>query len=433
MHRNAPLSLRNITRYARLVAVLSLAALRVTADDTNNPPRTTSARGFVMPDLDDLTVKGVRISSGATSQSDGSSQDPVSLGAPGNNFSAGVPLPAGRAPTKEGEFVAAPIPFFSPALGFGLALGAAYIYNPSFAGTNAPPWVTGVGGFYSDNGSWGAGVAHKMNWNEDRWRLLGALAYADLQYDYFGVGTGAGEAGQSVPLRQAGGGGVIEVLRGAGNHWFVGPRYLLGHIQTSVETSDLNIPPTLARLPLKLDTQLAAVGLHLQRDTRDGTFYPTRGALFDVEANFYDPTFGSDFTFQAYTIAYNHYFPLATNHVLALRGYGRATGGNAPFFALASFGSGSDLRGYTPGRYRDRMMFTGQAEYRWRFTERFGVVAFAGFGGVAPELGQFDTLLPSVGVGLRYVLAKKNNVGLRFDAAWGRGDHAFYAGIGEAF
>jgi len=41
--------------------------------------------------------------------------------------------------------------------------------------------------------------------------------------------------------------------------------------------------------------------------------------------------------------------------------------------------------------------------------------------------------LPSVGTGFRYVLAKKNNVSLRFDAAWGRDEHIFYVGIGEAF
>jgi hypothetical protein len=81
--------------------------------------------------------------------------------------------------------VAAPIPFLSPSIGFGVGLGAAYIYNPPFAEINAPPWVTGAGGFYSDNASWGGGVAHKINLSKDRWRLLGALAYADLKDDFF--------------------------------------------------------------------------------------------------------------------------------------------------------------------------------------------------------------------------------------------------------
>jgi hypothetical protein len=132
-------------------------------------------------------------------------------------------------------------------------------------------------------------------------------------------------------------------------------------------------------------------------------------------------------------LACNRYFEVATNHVVALRGYGRAASGDAPFFALSSFGTRSDLRGYTPGRYRDKLMVAVQAEYRWRITSRLGLVAFGGAGSVAPEIGQFDQLLPSAGARARYVVAKKNNVSLRFDAAWGRDETTFYIGIGEAF
>jgi len=42
-------------------------------------------------------------------------------------------------------------------------------------------------------------------------------------------------------------------------------------------------------------------------------------------------------------------------------------------------------------------------------------------------------VMPSGGIGASCVLAKKNNVSLRFDAAWGRDEHNFYVGIGEAF
>jgi hypothetical protein len=45
---------------------------------------------------------------------------------------------------------------------------------------------------------------------------------------------------------------------------------------------------------------------------------------------------------------------------------------------------------------------------------------------VAPEIDQFSKLLPSAGTGLRYVIAKENNISLRFDAAWGRDEHTFY-------
>jgi hypothetical protein len=35
------------------------------------------------------------------------------------------------------------------------------------------------------------------------------------------------------------------------------------------------------------------------------------------------------------------------------------------------------------------------SEYCWRFSEGFGMVSFGGFGGVAQEICQFDTVLPS--------------------------------------
>jgi len=415
-----------------VVVALSVPAAAA-AQTTNNPPSPAPTSELRRLNFDEVTVQGVRVSPGAGSYAGGGGQGPGSLDTPGVALPMSVASPAGGASSNKNEWVAAPLPSLNPTFGFGLALGAGYLYRPAWAGTNSPPWVTGAGGYYAQNGSWAAGAAHKMNWDEDHWRLLGGLAYADLRYDFFGVGAGAGEAGQSVPLRQTAGGGLIELLRGVGQHWYVGGRYVLARVQTSVETSDLNIPPSLAGLPLRLDTQLAAFSLRLQRDTRDSTFYPTRGTLFDVDASFFAPAVGSDYTFQNYAVAYNHYFTLATNQVLAVRGYGQVTSGDAPFFALASFGSGADLRGYTPGRYRDKMMFAVQAEYRWRFTQRFGLVAFGGVGSVAPDLSHFEQVLPSLGAGLRYVVAKKNQVSLRFDVAWGRDEHTFYLGIGEAF
>jgi len=121
--------------------------------------------------------------------------------------------------------------------------------------------------------------------------------------------------------------------------------------------------------------------------------------------------------------------------VLALRAYGRFTAGRVPFFDLCLFGAGSDLRGYTAGQYRDRMMLAAQAEYRLELPKRFGLVAFAGVGEVAPSLGEFNTkdLLPSAGGGLRYTIATKNHVNLRLDYAVGKDSTALYFGVGEAF
>ena len=41
--------------------------------------------------------------------------------------------------------------------------------------------------------------------------------------------------------------------------------------------------------------------------------------------------------------------------------------------------------------------------------------------------------MPDIGTGVRYVIAKQNNINLRFDVAWGRKSWAFYLAVGEAF
>lgn len=262
-----------LSRWAGVIAIAVLSASPLTAEETNNAPPRRSLR---LPNLDNVTVKGVRLSPESATYSERSSQGPVLLDAPGTTLSVSVPLPAGGTSSNKSEFVAAPIPFLSPSIGFGIGLGVGYIYKPAFAGTNSPPCVTGVGGFHSDNGSWGAGAGHKMNWSEDRWRLLAALGYADLKYDFFGVGAGAGEFGQSIPLRQIMAGGVVELLREIGHHWYVGGRYLLANVQTSPDSSNSNLPPAIAGVPFELDAQLSAFGLRLQRDTRNSTFYYAR-------------------------------------------------------------------------------------------------------------------------------------------------------------
>ena len=114
---------------------------------------------------------------------------------------------------------------------------------------------------------------------------------------------------------------------------------------------------------------------------------------------------------------------------------GQFQSGDVPFFALSKFGRGPDLRGYEIGQFQDKQMLAAQAEYRLMLTKRFGVVGFAGVGEVVPSLGELNAgdLLPSVGAGLRYVIAPQNHVAIRLDGAWGREGGQFYLTVGEAF
>jgi outer membrane protein assembly factor BamA len=180
---------------------------------------------------------------------------------------------------------------------------------------------------------------------------------------------------------------------------------------------------------------VAALGGHIQRDTRKSQFYPRSGSVFDTKLSFSNPSVGALFTYQDYQMAFQQYFLLGKKQVLAYRVHACAVNGHAPFFAVCSLGNSSDMRGYPAGRYRDRRMLVGQAEFRQELFWRFGASAFLGAGEVAPTFGSFNTsnVRPGGGVGLRFAVAPKNHINLKVDYGIGQGSHGWYVGVGEAF
>lgn len=112
---------------------------------------------------------------------------------------------------------------------------------------------------------------------------------------------------------------------------------------------------------------MGAVTIPIQFDTRDHEQFPHSGWLVDAKASFDSERAGGDFDAEILSVSVNHYWPMRERDVLAVRAYTRASSADAAFFLLSSFGGSKDLRGYPGGRYRDRMMYSLQAEYRWQF------------------------------------------------------------------
>jgi outer membrane protein assembly factor BamA len=332
---------------------------------------------------------------------------------------------------KRGEFVIAPLPSRSPLVGWTIALPAMYIYKPKSTVEDDKPWVSGLAGFYTENESYGGGLFHKMSIGGDSWRLLGALFSAQINYDYYGIG---GSDESSIPIRQTVSLGLAEALREVFfDKFFLGLKTVYSQTEASTTIPTDVILPGSDPIELASDYALFSIAPRLQYDTRDSEFYPTTGFFIDGTVGLSSENLGSDNTFQKYTAKVNHYRPIRSFGVLASRLVFEYVGGDVPFFLYPAYGTDVDLRGYQTGTYRDRFLFSGQIEYRHRFTPRLGAVVFAGIGTVAPEFGEWDTSLPSAGGGVRYVVANENDVSIRLDYAWGRDDQQFYVGIGESF
>ncbi len=146
---------------------------------------------------------------------------------------------------------------------------------------------------------------------------------------------------------------------------------------------------------------------------------------------------GSEESYYVIEAEGNFYHQWQPGHIIAFRAYGRFAPSDTPYSGLSTLGRRSNLRGYTSGEKVAENLLSAQAEYRWMFARRWGIVGF--FGSAALYDGSIgnvtsDDIYHSGGIGIRYVLHEQNRVNFRFDYAWGvDDDEGFYVSISEAF
>jgi len=328
------------------------------------------------------------------------------------------------------DLVIAPVPGYSPQLGWNLTLGGGYFLQLGDKDSEAPPSV--VGGFVmgAENGSYAYGGGANLHLLDDKLRLKFGAVYMDIRYEFYGIGNDQNDLGIRVDLLQN---GPMYFATGSWRVWkklYVGLGYLSGEVDTRLRFDIPALPfldPTL-----KLDT--GAINIPIEIDSRDHEQFPRDGWLVKARGMFYRKSVGSDFEAETFKLIANRYLPMRDQDVLALRLWVKGTSEDTPFFLLSTFGGSTDLRGYPSGRYRDRMAYAMQSEYRWQYSDRWILTGFAGFGEVADSFSNFGkNILPAGGIGARYVLSEKHRVSLSADVAVGNDGAEFYFGVGEAF
>ncbi|TXI90501.1 MAG: glyceraldehyde-3-phosphate dehydrogenase [Cupriavidus sp.] len=317
-----------------------------------------------------------------------------------------------------------------PAVGYGGGLGLMFFSQSmaeAAASTRAsshgltPPNITAIGGAYTENGTWGAGLAHFHTWRGDSIRYLGALAKVDANLDYFGLrNQPRAYALRGVALLQ-------QVLFRLGNSpWYLGPRYMLFD---SSATFRGNGAPELGSI--EKDQRIGKGGVVLDYDTRDNIFYPGRGVYAEVEMQFARGGFGSTQSFDTYDARAFTWLPVARTLILGLRADTRFSSGDIPFYAQPFV----DLRGVQKGRYQDRNAVVAEVELRWDMTPRWSLLAFSGVGRAYGRWYSFSdaSTVASVGTGFRYLIARKLGLSMGIDVAHSRDQNAFYIQIGSAW
>jgi len=331
---------------------------------------------------------------------------------------------------KKVGFVGLPIPIANPTLQQGLALVGAALYH---LGEDAPASLTGVGAMYTSTESWGYGLVQKIYTSHDRWRITAGAIRFKLNLRFYGIGENAGAKDSHVPFTLDGKAYGAEVLHALGKNTYLGLGYIF-FSNTTIFTSNENLPE-IPFFDLTFNQSVALLTLPFQWDTRDNILNPKRGNYLKLTATFSDEAIGSDFTYQQYRFGFSHYAHLNDRMILAVRGTACDTQNRAPFYRLCTLGSGDGLRGFPVEVYWRRSSAAAVAEWRWSFAGRWGVIAFAGTGATGRGITELnlDNLVPSYGVGIRFMMAKDYGVNIGLDYGRSNDRDAIYFRVGEAF
>ncbi len=348
-------------------------------------------------------------------------------------FAMGTGANAGAEDDKQAErdekqFVVAPMVLSNPSFGSGGGVVGMYFYRPSPEDTISPPSNVSAMGVYSDTDSYFIGVFNQSYLREDHWRLRMGLVNGRInnELDIPDIGTAKFTTD-------------INGLFARSEKRVIGDLFLGvkgSYLDVSYKEDNQESRDYFELYEVE-DSSTASLGLVASYDSRDNTRFPYKGMLAELGVSLYPESFGSEENYHVLEGQANLYHEVRRRQILALRGYGRFTPSDTPYVGLSTLGRRSDLRGYTSGENVAENLLSAQAEYRWMFAPKWGVVGFAGVAALydgGMDNIESDNVFFSGGFGFRYVLHEENRVNFRVDFAWGEDDEdGFYVSVSEAF
>ena len=299
---------------------------------------------------------------------------------------------------------------------------------------------------YSISGAIDIVVNNEIFWVEDKMRIIGEIQYKNRMDNYWGVGYDkAWEIEKSdstteykrkyLKIKQ-------RVMFNLGRNLFLGPVVDVNFSQAE----DLNPVMSSDEYVVEQGTKFLPLGfgISFEHDSRDFPSNAYKGWYLGGILVYHRDWFTSDANYFRTEITYRQYLTIKRKRrVLAWQVRNvNSVGKYVPWADMAMLGGKDDLRGYTLGHYRDKLLLTAVVEYRNMFkrkklnkkgnyNSRWGYVVWTGTGCVAPRIIEMKHWLPNYGGGVRFEIRDRMNI--RVDAGFGKKEHGFYVTFKEAF
>lgn len=342
--------------------------------------------------------------------------------------------------TRKASFMPVPVLGYAQETGFEFGLGALYSFYVDRKDT------TNRSSNFSGTASYSTKKTYNLTLRGDAWtkgnrhHFIGEIRFKKMPFNFYGIGNNTLQANEDKLVQQQ-----FKLLFDAEKSFF---KSAYTGVSFGFENYDFKdqlpggIYSTSPNLNDKSGGSAVFFGVSQSYDTRNSNNYPTKGFFGRVTYQYAPDFYGGDnFTGSQIKVNVRNFWSLAPKVVLGVQGlYYTVQSKRTPFYLLQQMGSDEMMRGYYTGRFRDENLMVMQAELRYRFMNRFGIVAFAGGGKVFSNGNfSFQGLKPNYGLGGRYFFDTAKGLSARLDYGIGekkpneKRQSGFYISLAEAF
>ena len=336
-----------------------------------------------------------------------------------------------RDSTKNLKLAAFPVVFYTPetALGFGgVGIGTFRLGGESM---ETRPSSVQVAISYTTKNQFLLFAPFEFYRDDEKWRAIGELGFYKYLYNFFGLGIDSRKEDEEVyettfPRAR------LTLFREVLDNFSIGLAYELDAFSNlGIQEGGILEATTVVG---KDDGTVSNIGPRFLFDTRDHLFFPTKGFFIQGSYLTSSKLLGSSFNYSKFELDNRLYQKVGKKQVVAANLFLANSSSGTPFYDLNYLGS-KRTRGFENRRFQDNAELSLAVEYRFPIAGRFGAVAFGSTGTVAPDLGRAlaSVYKNSGGVGLRYVINKRDGVRIRIDYGISGEGSNFYFTLKEAF